>query len=223
MAFQPVPETAQIIVRHEGVSQLIGALAEWSVYTRLPTGFAQSDIDDLSDAMTTWLTDEYVDILSEDWQVSELVVKTLSTEGGPFKTTQPDLSGLLAGDPMPANNALYIRFYGTGGGSPLSGGVFWPVGNEANCDGNNWLAAFRVTVQAKLDLLLANVLDGLFLGQTHVIVSRYASTNDDIKDARAALRAAIAASRRAEGVTNTVASNALRAPVASQRDRRGQI
>ena len=222
MAFQPVANTAQLIVRHEGVNQLADASAEWSVYTAIAGSVGQTTPAVLSTALETWINAYYLDLLSEDWRVTDTTVKSLEVQGGPFTDNQLDLAGTLTGDPPPSNLAMYFRFQGTGGGEPLAGGVFWPVGNEANLDGNNWLASFRTTCSTAMQALRDDVLDGLFVGQTHRVVSRYKSTNSDIQDAREALRAAIAASRRASGVTNTVEGFSLRAQVASQRDRRGR-
>lgn len=220
MAFQSVPNTVQCTVYHAGVSQIAVAEAQWSVYTSGPGNISQSDCETIADALEAWLNSDYDTILSEDWRVNRIVVKDLEVEGGPSVDRVLDIAGLLVGDPPPPNCAMYFKFSGTGGGSPLRGGCFWPVGSEAKLDGSNWLAAFRTECETAMDNLIANVLDSLFVGQTHTIVSRYASLNDDVKDARAALRAAIAATRRATGTTNTVASYTLRAEVASQRDRR---
>ena len=220
MAFQPVNNAIMITVRHGGISQLNGSEAQWSVYTDLGIAATQSDVDGIADAMETWLSADYLPLLSEDWRVTGLNVKSLDEEGAPFAERTLDLAGTLTGDPPPAQCAVYFRFRGTGGGVPLAGGCFWPVGAESTMDGNTWLASWRTDVQAAMQSLIDDVLDGLAVGQTHIVVSRYASTNDDIKDARAALKAAIAASRRASGITNTVASFDLRPHIASQRDRR---
>lgn len=220
MAFQEVPQIVQVQAFFNGVGQLLNSEAQWSLYVHTAITPTQAQVDELRDVLVTFLTDDFSDITSEDWHATKATAKSLHEEGAPFAESDVDIPGLLTGDPAPAMTAMYFKFRGGSGGEPLRGGCFWNVGNEAAIDGNNWLSTFRTTCAGKMDILIA-ALDGFDAGATHRIVSRYKSTNDDVKDARAALRLAIQNTRRAEGVSNEVDSYTLRHALASQRDRRG--
>lgn len=234
MAFQSVPNTAMLtwVLDGTGGSELQGAEAQFSVYIRDESGADPWTLVSLSAlnlyGVTWWsagknggspMRANFVDA----WTLTEVIARDLVNENGPVVPSSPGSAGTITGDPVSAALATWTKFTGESGALPKDGGVFTPSGYQLVEDGDLWDANHAASVEQVWEDFRADLTDPLAGGDAdweHVIVSRSQSLNDDVKNARAALRAAIAATRRATAVTNPVTAVATRRLVAIQRDRR---
>lgn len=234
MAFQPVPDTASLTWFFEGVSggTLTGCEAQMQVYVRdeaapdpwlapqlaLLAAYGRDWYDLGKNAGTAFKTS-----VSAQWVLRRVVARDLQVAGGAASILQPNLVGTKAGDPVPPSVPMWCKFTCASGAPPKDGGTFLPVGTETDLDGTFFSGTFVGVVQQQIEDFRADLndpLSGGFVSWAHVVPSKYASTNDNVKNAREALRQAIAATRRATALTNTVEVVECRELVGSQRDRR---
>lgn len=237
MAFQPVPDVAEVVMRFEGTpaSEIPGAEAQMTFYVRDEiTSWTATTLGQLADYFVDWFDngkglDPALDTVIDDgWVLSTVTARDLSQEGGVSVTRFPALTVQRAGAIVPPNLAMLVRYQLDAGGNPTRGSVFVPVGTEPDLEGQNWSAALVTEVQNVFDGMdenLSNALDGGDADWAQVRVSRTAGTEAQLAQIRALredLRQAIAATRRATAQSNTLAAPvAPRRLIASQRDRRG--
>lgn len=227
-----MPDTASVTLNFVGTGGgiLSGCEAQTAFYVRdTVTGWPAGSLQDLADYTFEWWDagknagSALKASVANDWVLSTIVAKDLEVVNGTTATVTANAVGTRNGDAVPPNCPMWVKFIGSAGNLPKDGGVFLPVGIETDLDGTFFAGAFKTSVQQLVTDWRVDLNDPTAGGQAdwaHVIVSRSMSTNDDVKDARAALRAAIAATRRATAVTNTVTSVAARELIGSQRDRR---
>jgi hypothetical protein len=232
MAFQPVPNTASVTLFFEGTGGgiLSGCEAQSAFYVNRDAGvWNAAAVQELADYTFEWWDAgknagaALKASVANDWVLRRIIAKDLEAENGTSYVLTANAVGTRNGDAVPPNCPMWIKFVGESGSLPKDGGVFLPVGIETDLDGTFFTGAFATAVQQLVTDWRTDLNDpgaGGVVDWAHVIVSRSQSTNDDVKDARAALRAAIAATRRATAVVNNVTSIAARELLGSQRDRR---
>lgn len=225
MPTQLVPDTAQVRFIFDGdlSTQMGGAHAEFSLYVRdeVAPGWSQTNLDLLRDYAEDWHLAEFVPLQDADWALTQIHVKDIGAAlgGESFYNPASPVHGSRTGEVSSPASAVLYRFRGDVGGAPKKGFIFLPVGVDADLVGQFWSTAFLTSVNDAMDAWFSG-LSGQRASWAGVIVSRFLSTNDDVKNARQALREAIEATRRATAVTNTLATRSARALVGSQRDRR---
>lgn len=234
MAFQPVPDTASVTVRLRGATgqQIVGAEAQFSMYVRDEAANPPWDataLQLLADYTKVWMDTGKNGgsggkaSLSDGWFVIDVVAHDLSQLAGLSATAIAGFAGTGVSAELSAALAMWVKFNGTPGDLPKDGGVFWPHGREDVLDGDTWQSGTLSGVKTLFDDWRADLNDptaGGKISWAHVIVSRSRVTDDSVKNARQALRDAIAATRLATAETALVQSVQPRALVATQRDRR---
>jgi hypothetical protein len=76
MAFQSVPETAEVFVEYSQNGVSMGN----SFYFRKTGGYTLSDLEDLADDMDSWVATEWLPLLSQDVSYARCVVRGLENE-----------------------------------------------------------------------------------------------------------------------------------------------
>lgn len=213
MAFQAVPDTAQAAFKLTGnpSTNLGGSTAQYNLYVRNTISpWTQGAIDGLADRMQDFWDTELKSLHSTGWTLTQIVVTDIGASNGNQKTLEPNIAGTRAGDVLPPNVAVLVRFKGDSGGSPAQGRIFLPVGTESDVSGNGYAAGFA---DAVLDAMenLPNYLDA---EEAQVLVSRYEGMAAPAVPIKRATR------RAGDAETNTLSSTSIGPTVASQRRRR---
>lgn len=166
---------------------------------------------------------EIVPLLNENVTFLRVDYNDLGADPGVSGFYNVDTPGAVTGDAMPMGTTVVVTLYGDSGALPAQGQWHLSGWSESQQDGGIWTSAFLTSLNTAISDFLA-AADGGFTGDAVVIVSRAAGTDAEleaVRDAREALAAAIAATRRSEGIANTLGSpsHAQRAAVGSQRKR----
>lgn len=233
MAFQPVPGTAQIAFKFSGTPSgaLEGAKAQFNLYVESQgVPWAQPTLDLLADFAEDWYTAgkgtpavSLASLISGAWTCVDLSAKDLSVANGIVANKGNIGPGTRSLDPVPPSAPAWSKFIGATGALPADGGCFLPAGCEPDLVGDDWVVTFRNDVNTCLIQFMQEI-DVVASGGNAVwrlvIVSRSLTTDDSVRQARAQLREAIAATRRATALVNPVVSIQTRLLIGSQRDRR---
>lgn len=236
MAFQEVPDTASLTFKFSGTGagSLNLCVAQSTVYVRdETTPWSGAQLQKLADyGAAWWQSGKNGGVaartqFSSSWGMEVCLAVDLTIPNGGQATASPATTvGSLAGDPAPPNCAVQIKAKGDAGGFPPFGFNFWPAGHEALLAGNAWSGTLTTAVRQLAIDFLTDINDptaGGDINWAQVIVSRSGGTPaqlEAIREARSALKAAIAATRRTTALTNTLDGFFSRSEVASQRDRR---
>lgn len=232
MAFQVVPDTAEVRLRFSGRggNDAEGSTAQVSFFVRdEAVGWGASQLERLSDYAAAWLTTgkngglPAVSSYTGVWTCDRIVARDLGSAAGGQSVLILDAIGTGSGDSVSTMECVLVQIACDGGGFPRSGRVFWPGKTIADLVTNHWTPTHLASVRqlfVDFDADLGDPTAGGAVGWAQVRVSRSDVVDDSVKEARAALRAAIRASKRNEGLTNTVAGFTARPLVAVQKDRR---
>lgn len=226
MAKQLVPDTASFRLRQQfAVSGGNPIEMQSTIYVRNTiSGWTLAALETTAIAIRDAFVTNVLPLLVDDLT---LVSVTGEDEGADPGISVTSLSGAVGGDtgdPASTAVAALVQFVGDAGGVPARGRIFQSGMSETDVTGNTLTGTFATALQAAWDDVI-QAADGALPGNALVLVSRSAGTPaelQDVRDARAALKAAIAATKRTEGVTNTFqpAGVFVRSLLATQRDRR---
>ena len=215
MAFQPVPDVAEVIFRLSGdpsIADMGGSTAQFAFYVRDTIGgWTQNQIDNLMGVALDWFDTEAVPLLNPGWVRTSISVKDIGAANGNEAIDMTAGPGTRAGTTLPSNVAVLVKYRCDSGGDPDAGHNFLPFGSEADVSGNGYVGTFA-----------ADVLDGVNAWQTmlsaedsnwaSVRISRYLGT-EDVTVKRATRRSG-------DGESNTLAAISIGPTITQQRKRR---
>ena len=167
MAFQSVPETAEIIVR--------GVLAGQSVinthYARKAGGYTSPDIAELADEVGDWAAASWVPNLCTGYQLLEVHVRGLESAID-YEASQDflDTFGVAGATPLPNNVTISIKRQSEFTGRAARGRIFVPGLAEEQLSDANTMSGESAEAMITSLYDLNTVLDGL--GWVAVIVHR---------------------------------------------------
>lgn len=149
VAFQPVPNTAQVALTFRGVvaGPLDGSLAQFSFYVQDPiNGWPLAGLIALVTYTDTWVATQAIPLLSVDWAYRGCVARDLSSSTGAQSSSSGITQGTRAGDSLPPMTCALTQYTGDAGGFPRRGRIFTPFGAESDSDGAAWTNAFVTAV-----------------------------------------------------------------------------
>lgn len=108
MAFQRVPNTAQIELRYSATG------TPWvnTVYAQYPLGYTATELDTLADAVEAWAENGVITQLSSEATYDGVTVRGLNAEYDLIASRSPvsPVPGLAAGGSSPLNVAWVVKF-----------------------------------------------------------------------------------------------------------------
>lgn len=223
MAFQPVSNVAECRFILTGTGAYNGLTAQMTLYVEKTDGWTAASISSLGSFCSSWATAQFDTHLNAAWTITECQIRDLTTEFGLSIVQTIGAAGALVGDEAPPNVCIVVGLDGQLAIAPRQGWVMPPLGDEGVLTDGSYTQAFANAVATSFQVFRDDLDTSVAATARMVIVSRSASTQaqkDAIAAARAELRAAIAATRRASGVSNPVDAITARRVVGSQRDRR---
>ena len=166
MPYQPVPDTARVVVR--GTTGSAATSWSFSMHFSQP-GFDTSGLITLVDRVEDFL-DELREPLWDGYHFTNITAYDLRTVDGDKIERAIDLSGGVQFDtPVAVSNALVVSFTTNKRGRWSAGRVFLPVVTEQVADELDIQPAFANTIRDKFQALINNPA----AGWTMVVVSRY--------------------------------------------------
>lgn len=170
MAFQSVPNVAEIVIRMTGNNAPL-SITHYARVTTPP--YTSSDITALADAVDGWADTYLKQVLSTAYGYVRTDVRGLENEND-FSANRSDGagSGELTGTPLPNNVCLSIKRMSALTGKSARGRVYFPISTTLQLDTNERLVdSVRIgDIVDRLDLL--NVAVDI-AGWIPVIVSRF--------------------------------------------------
>lgn len=170
MAFQPVPETAEAVVRYTVNDVLITN----TFYARMNGGYLENNLQDLADLVDGWVGAEMLPILSNQVNYTSTVVRGLANENDFEKVANAEAGvGGLTGAVSPNNVTIAVARVSGLTGRSARGRIYLPPIPASGLAGNeNFITgAYAITIEDALNLLRLAIQ---VLGWIEVIVSRYA-------------------------------------------------
>lgn len=226
MAKQLVPDTASVRFRQQFASGGGNPIEMMStIYVRNTlTGWSLAGLTTLATECRDAFVTDVLPLLVDDLTLVSVTAEDEGADPGISATVTSGTTGGDTTDPASTAVAALVQFVGDAGGVPARGRIFQSGMSETDVTGNTLTGTFATALQAAWDNVI-QAADGALPGNAVVLVSRSAGTPaelEDVRDARAALKAAIAATKRTEAVTNTLQSAGVfvRSLLATQRDRR---
>lgn len=225
MAFQVVPDVAEVVMKFRGVSGGIvtGSQAECTFFVRdTVIGWGSGSLVDLGNFFKDWWNTgkqggaAAKTTVADDWVLEEIDARDLGSETGASVTVAVANTGTRSGQAVPPSVPILVRYAMDPGTFPKKGRVFWPGGVEGDLDGTFFAGAFTVEVKGIFDDLnagLSDTGDGGLATWAQVRISRSSGTEVPENPKKVAIR-------RDEGLSNTIANITVREEVGSQRDRR---
>lgn len=219
MAKQLVPNVASFRV----VQTHLGAAILNTVYVRnTATPWTVAQLQLTADAIRAAWIANMLPLQTTSLTFNRVDAEDLGADPGNTAQSISGAPGTRAGDPATAALAINVALLGASGVFPRRGRFFFAGLTETDMSGDNAVGAYVASCTAAFQAL-QTAIGGAVPFNAQVIVSRSQQTaaqTADIKAKREALKAAIAAARRATGISNTIATISAGAPLAVQRDRR---
>lgn len=151
MPFQPVPNTAEVIVR----GTLGGQNIVNTYYAQFSGGYDQTDLDNLSEQVDDWVGTEWLPIISNKYAYVSTDVRGLDNEFD-LTSSNNDSAGVgaISGDAVPNNVALSVKRRSNFTGRGARGRIFVAGLPEDSVDTPNHISdAFVTAVEAALNAM----------------------------------------------------------------------
>lgn len=207
MATQIVPDTASFEIKMLTSSGAVEL--QNTIYVRNELlGWSNSHLSDTAVAIGNHWRDEVMPLLSADALFDRVDALDLGVEFGNFQSAEYNTGGGVAGTPLSAALCMGVSMRGDGGGAPRLGRLFISPFSEAHIAIDTWDATHAGDLQVAIQDL-PGVIEAAVDSDAMVLVSRFS---------KAAVP--VAPHKRAEAVTNTIASFEVPTRVWVQRDRR---
>lgn len=168
MAFQPVPDCAEIIVK----MSVAGKTIINTFYAAIPGGYTVGNIQDLADEVDIWVTVEYLPILSSSLGYLETIVTGLANQNDWQRSADAGAGVGGVASPPTANSLAYaVKRNSSVTGRSARGRVFLPLAqSQLQSNENLVTTAYR---DAAVDALNAIRTYIAAAGWLEVIVSRF--------------------------------------------------
>lgn len=220
--FQAVPDCALVTIVHGWDT---GPDEVNNYVFRKTGGFTDAEIDDMLAAANSIVTAVgYIDYVPDGATVRRAYGRILDEEFAVGHTLDIDEAGTYSSTFLPPNNAAWVRFSGTSGDPPRSGGIFWPFVAEGSCGNTGLLTSgFRTALDEVVAVLVGAIEGATTVDSNHVLVSRYgksAWTAAHPGATEAEISAARPWKRDPDAETSLVTAIKTRELIATQRDRR---
>lgn len=171
MAFQSVPNTAQVFISGTQNGEVIGM----TFYAFRGSGYNITDLQNLADDMDDWMGTELLPLLSQDYVYDKTVVRGLENEED--LTAEADTNagaGSVAGDGLSNNVTFAVKRLSGFTGRSARGRVYVTglAATDLQANENRVNSTFIVNLlQALADIITYIIANGW----VDVIVSRYAN------------------------------------------------
>lgn len=168
MAFQPVPDCAQVVIR----LSVAGETITNTFYGQRPGGYTSTNVSDLAEAMDLWVEEQYKSFLSTSLGYNGTEVTGLA-EINDIQYVNTTNVGLGENASPPLNNsdcyAVARRTFLTG--RSARGRVYVPLCvNHLDTNVNFVTTTARTAIQDRLNLVRTYMINA---GWTEVVVSRF--------------------------------------------------
>jgi hypothetical protein len=155
MAHQDVVDTLRVEVKFRNAT----TNAENIFHVRTDAAPVPADLESARGVFQAWLLSDWAPIANENWAAVELVITDLSSITGQRRSypISPIISGLVAGDALPANATLAIKADTGTRGRGKNGRSFFVGISESSAEGDTVSAAFASNIVTAFEALRTSV------------------------------------------------------------------
>lgn len=119
-----------------------------------PNVWSQPMLNQMLNIAYSFYEDHLRLVMSSAWLATRVEVRDIGAAGGlSAESLGPFTQGALVGGLLPSLAAMKVDLRTTPGGLPQRGGMFLPVGTEAELEGNLWTTAFQSAVAGHVQWL----------------------------------------------------------------------